>query len=78
MINIHSVYFQVISMLLPPIFHASLFRLLEESSLPETLDTCRKIISKIVQLFRNSPLDLHQYEVIQNDLLIKIVAKKKH
>ena len=60
------IYFQVLSMLLPSIFHASVCRLLEESAsttLPETVGTCRKIVSRIAQIFRNSPLDLYQYEV---------------
>ena len=58
---------QVALLLLPAIFHASAYRLLEEladsADLPDVSDTCRQLVSKIGQIARHWPLDLHRYEV---------------
>ena len=58
---------QIATLLLPAVFHASVHRLLEElpstTQLPDANSNCRAAIAKIVQIARNYPLELQQYEV---------------
>lgn len=58
----------IAELLLPPVFHAAVHRLLEELppaiQLPDAVSTCRAAIAKIAQIARHSPFDLYQYEVV--------------
>lgn len=65
---------QVAVMLLPAVFHSSTHRLLEELvmampnlDLSDVKTFCRNFISKIGQITRHWPLELHQYEASPAD-----------
>ena len=66
---------QIARLMIPAVFHASIYRLLEELLiLPEdnnnpmdrdVKSNCKSFISKIGQITRHWPLDLEQYEVFK-------------